>query len=235
MSRHDKLDKKFTVSQAGRYLTRKSRGAKFVGRDLVYTPEFIEYVSHHTKSKDIREALRVRAEYVYNKSKPKRPAHMTSLAKIEYQAAMKEFAIHKATLSQAFYDDEISNLKLARRLASYENYRMALRDNSQYWNDRALGRLVGILGNTPEVGVKIPQAEMEQFLSFVDRFSKKYDSFYKAFQLMIDANYGSEYIVKSMQDIGNNINDMLAQGKFGTDLVAEATSALKFLERYDIV
>lgn len=235
MPRHENKPKSFTVSQAGRYLTRKSRGAKFVGRDLVYTPEFIEYVSHHPRNKDIREALRVRAEYVYNKSKPKKPAKMSKLAQIEYRAAMREFNIRKGALSQALYDEEVSNLKLARRIAHYENYRMALRDNSVYWNNRAVGRIVGILGNTPEIGVKIPVSEMEEFVKFTDKFSKKYDAFYKAFQLMVDANYGSEYVVKAMQDIGANINDMLARGKFGSDLVAEATNALKFLERYGIV
>ena len=228
--------REFTTKSAGQYLTRKSRGAKFIGRDIVYTPEFTKYVSKHRTQKELRNALTARAEYVYAKGKPKAPTHMSRVAKIEYKQALKEYAIRKAELSQAINDENSSNMRIARRLSSYENARMALRDNSGYWENRAVGRLVGILSNTPEANyIEMSMGDAKNFLNAVESFSKDYNDFYKYYEQMVIANYGSDALVSAVMSIGESINDMLESNDIEKDMINDAKTIVNILGRYGLL
>lgn len=228
--------REFTTKSAGQYLTRKSRGAKFVGRDIAYTPEFTRYVAHHRTQKELRNALIARAEYVYTKGKPKAPSHMSRLAKIEYKQALKEYAIRKAELVQAIRDENTSNMRITRRLSSYENARAALRDNSGYWEHRAVGRLVGILSNTPESNyVEMKEQDATILLNSIESFSKKYGDFYKYYEQMAIANYGSDALVAAIMSIGESINDMLKSNNIENSMIDDANNIVNILERYGLL
>lgn len=228
--------KEFTTKSAGQYLTKKSRGAKFLGRDIIYTPEFTRYVSHHRTQKELRNALTARAEYVYAKGKPKKPSHMTALAKIEYKEALKEYTVRKAELVQAIRDETSSNTRIARRLSSYESIRTALRDNSGYWEKRAVGRLVGILNNTPEANyIKMSEGDAKTLLSSIESFSRDYKDFYKYYEQMVVANYGSDALVEAIVNIGTSINSMLQENKIENNMVNSANNIVNILKRYGML
>lgn len=228
--------REFTTKSAGQYLTRKSRGAKFVGRDIAYTPEFTRYVAHHRTQKELRNALIARAEYVYTKGKPKAPSHMSRLAKIEYEQALKEYAIRKAELVQAIRDENTSNMRITRRLSSYENARAALRDNSGYWEHRAVGRLVGILSNTPESNyVEMKEQDATILLNSIESFSKKYGDFYKYYEQMVIANYGSDSLVAAIMSTGESINDMLKSNNIENSMIDDANNIVNILKRYGLL
>ena len=230
------LPREFTTKSAGQYLTRKSRGAKFVGRDIAYTPEFTKYVSHHRAQKELRNALIARAEYVYAKGKPKAPTHMSRLAKIEYKQALKEYTIRKAELVQAIRNENTSNMRIARRLSSYENVRAALRDNSGYWEDRAVGRLIGILSNTPESNyIDMSEQDGKTLLNSIESFGKKYGDFYKYYEQMVIANYGSDALVTAIMSIGESINDMLESNNIEKSMINDANNIVSILERYGLL
>lgn len=228
--------REFTTKSAGQYLTRKSRGAKFIGRDIVYTPEFTKYVSKHRTQKELRNALTARAEYVYAKGKPKAPTHMSRLAKIEYKQALEEYAIRKAELSQAIHDEKSSNLRIARRLSSYENARAALRQSASYWNDRAIGRIIGIMGHMDESHyVEMEYSDVKSLLASIEAMTSRYTLFYKSFEKLVSANYGSDSVYYGMLEAGTSVRNLLKENKVTKELMADAENILAILEKYDFV
>lgn len=228
--------REFTTKSAGQYLTRKSRGAKFIGRDIVYTPEFTKYVSKHRTQKELRNALTARAEYVYAKGKPKAPTHMSRVAKIEYKQALKEYAIRKAELSQAINDETSSNMRIARRLSSYENARAALRQSASYWNDLAIGRIIGIMGYMKESHyVTMEYDDVKSLLASIEVMTSRYVLFYKSFEKLVSANYGSDSVYRGMLEAGTSVRNLLKENEVTKELMADAENILAILEKYELI
>lgn len=228
--------REFTTKSAGQYLTRKSRGAKFIGRDIVYTPEFTKYVSKHRTQKELRNALTARAEYVYAKGKPHAPTHMSRLAKIEYKQALKEYAIRKAELSQAINDETSSNMRIARRLSSYENARAALRQSASYWNDLAIGRIIGIMGHMDESHyVEMKYSDVNSLVSSIEKMTSRYSLFYKSFEKLVSANYGSDSVYRGMIEAGTSVRNLLKENEVTKELMADAENILAILEKYELI
>ena len=230
------LPREFNTKSAGQYLTRKSRGAKFIGRDIVYTPEFTKYVSKHRTQQELRNALTARAEYIYAKGKPKAPTHMSRVAKIEYKQALKEYAIRKAELSQAINDETSSNMRIARRLSSYENARAALRQSASYWNDLAIGRIIGIMGHMKESHyVTMEYDDVKSLLASIEVMTSRYSLFYKSFEKLVSANYGSDSVYRGMIEAGTSVRNLLKENEVTKELMADAENILAILEKYELI
>lgn len=231
------MARKFTTAQAGKYLTRKSRGAKFVGRDLVYTPEFIQYVGKHTLQQDLNAALRARAESVYSKGLPKQPKHLSKLARIEYRSTLREAKIKKAELARIIYDDSTrNNLVLARRLSSYENYRAALRYSASFYEEQSLGRLVGMMGNTINFkNTKVSESDMSAMLSLIDDLDISLNKFYRLYEQAVSMRYGSDDVANELLGIGENVKSLTNAGYYTGEMKDKATQLVDLMSKYGLI
>lgn len=231
------MARKFTTAQADRYLTAKSRGAKFVGRDLVYTPELIQYVSKHSMQQDLNNALRARAELVYSKGLPKTAKNLSKLARIEYKETVKQARIKKAELARYLYDDSTrNNLVLARRLSSYENYRLALRESASFYEEQSLGRLVGMLGNTINFkNTKVSKSDMATMLGLVDNLGISLNKFYKLYEYAVSMRYGSDDVADELLSIGENVKSLTDSNYYTGEMKNKAEQLVNLMSKYGLL